>query len=52
MSGEHKIEALWTDVNLALDMAEDQDRRLKALEQALMGLGQSVFAIRQHLGLP
>jgi hypothetical protein len=43
-----KLEALRADVMNALDMAEDQERRIKALETAMRSLASEVYALRQR----
>jgi hypothetical protein len=51
MNQDEKLRALWEDTNTALDMAEDQERRLKTLELGFQRLAASVFEIHQKLGL-
>lgn len=51
MDHEQKLQALREDVNTALDMAEDQEKRLKRVEDGLQRLSQQVYAIGQRLGI-
>lgn len=45
MSLEEKLEALRADVNTALDMAEDHDRRIERLEQIIQQLSAGIASL-------